>query len=133
MIRLKRLLNEDIERKYLLPPNGDIFQVRDHVYWAAKGILQKKYGNYSNEHLSEVIEDVYDDLELLGYKILLFSPDDTLYIRGNNGIHDLSSYQRRKIEDLSIKLGEEGTHVHIQLEDDGGHYETIWTHPSYIK
>ena len=133
MIKLKHLLNEQVERKYLLPPHGDIFQVRDHVSWAARGILSKKYGNYSNEHLGEVMEDIYDDLELLGYKILLFAPDDTLYIRGDNAISELSASQRRKVEDLVIKLGEEGTHVKIQLEDDNGNWEVVWEHPLYKK
>jgi hypothetical protein len=131
MIHLKKLILEQQERKFLLPPSGDIFQVRDHISWAVHGILSHKYKNYSRENIADIIEDIYDELESMGYKILIFAPDDTLYIRGENGIKSLTSEQRRKIENLILKLGNEGTHSQIQLEDDGGNYELAWVHPVY--
>ena len=131
MIQLKSLLEEQIERKYLMPPSGDIFQVRDHISWAIHGILSKKYKNYSREHIADVVDDIYDDLEMLGYKIIIFSPDDVIYIRGEYAIPNLTPLQRRRIEELVLQLSEEGTHYAIQLEDDGGHRETVWMHPTY--
>lgn len=114
-----------MERKYLLPPNGPIFQVRDHVGWAARGLLKEKYGHYTGSQLSDHIEEVYDDLEKLGYKILIWAEEsETLYLRG--AANHLNSEQRRKITDLVPIIAAEGTHSSIQLEDDEGLHEYLW-------
>jgi hypothetical protein len=131
MIKLKRLILENQERKYILPPSGDIFQVNDHVGWAARNILKQKYGHLSGKELGDVIENVYDDMEKLGYKIMVWAgSNDTLYLRGDNAIKNLTASQRRRIGDLAIKLADEGIYYNVTLEDDGGHFETLWSHHS---
>lgn len=114
-----------MERKYLLPSSGPIFQVRDHVGWAARGILKDKYGHYTSSQLSDHIEEVYDDLEKIGYKILIWASEcETLYLRGNS--EHLSKSQRDRIADLTTKLASEGTNSSVTLEDDLGHFEKLW-------
>lgn len=129
MINLKKLLLEQVERKYILPPTGDIFKVNDHVWWASRGVLKDKYGHLNGSQLSNFVEEIYDGLEKLGYLTLVWAgASDTLYVRGENGIARLSPTQRKKILKLADELAQEGIYYQVQLEDDGGHYEVLWSH-----
>jgi hypothetical protein len=131
MISLKKLLLESIEIKYILPPNGDIFEVNDHVSWAAHNVLAYKYKNYSREHLAEVIDDIYCELETMGYLMLIWQGGtDELYVRGDNSILRLTQSQFRKIEKLAYKIADKGYSTQVKLIDDGDHEKILWQHPS---
>lgn len=131
MISLKKLLLESIEIKYILPPKGDIFEVNDHVSWAAHNILSYKYKNYSREHLAEVIDDIYCELETMGYLMLIWQGGtDELYIRGDNSIPKLTAPQFRKIETLAYKIADRGYSTQVTLIDDGDHEKILWRHHS---
>jgi len=133
MIKLKRLLLESREERYILDPHGNLFVVDDHVSWAAENVLKNKYGNYDYGELADRIDDVYNDLNKLGYLMLIWmGGTDELYIRGNNSIPKLKSFQLREIEKLAYIIGDEGLAHTIKLVDDGEHELTLWEHPSLV-
>lgn len=131
MIKLKHLLLESREERYILDPHGNLFVVDDHVSWAAENVLKNKYGNYDNSELADVIDDVYEDLTRMGYLMLIWmGGTDELYIRGNTTIPNIKPFQFREIEKLAHIIGDKGLAYNVKLVDDGDHELTLWTHPS---
>jgi len=131
MIKLKHLLLESREERYILDPHGNLFVIDDHVSWAAENVLKNKYGNYDNSELADVIDDVYEDLTRMGYLMLIWmGGTDELYIRGNTTIPNIKPFQFREIEKLAHIIGDKGLAYNVKLVDDGDHELTLWTHPS---
>jgi hypothetical protein len=125
-----KLLFEQTERKYILPPDGDIFQVQDHIGWAINGVLKSKYKYLADDLLDAAIDQIYEELRSIGYLTLVWmGASDELYVRIDN-LGDILPSQMRKINHLVDKLIDEGIYYQVKMTDNYDREQILWTHPS---